>query len=559
MTSRPQSVRVPGPGHRPQAGPTDRGTGGILQLISDWGMSDKLVVLDWWEFLMRRRSFALMSAFALMVAGCSGGDSRAQDLGVANADEFIAELDADFDSSIVSQFDETVSASEGTERCFLSGTEKLNPNAFCGPLRVLGSDEGLWYAAAITQKEGADGVVLSRASVGWMESAAGLELHRPDGIEPADVTALAEPTAPRMEEQNFARLLPEGDLDAVVDWEEIEEVTLRAPATDLSVTATAELNQIPSELITPSSGDDGDPEEGTGEAWGSPSYYRPADGQRVTAWKVSLSEPTISGPATTGWRVAEAMDASARLSVTSGTQKLPVEAVVDQQGWGTAAQEEDAFTVSCPDGVPCLGTSERYVLLINADADTPAELIVSTGGEDQKVNLDEGTVSSSVSSVANSRSTLSLSTSEVWPAQTHTIMSEEELDEMEGMYANEDLALTYAGSIPAVYLMPFERTEGWAPEGRAWLIIRIEDDPQNVSSGQDLEYDWASTYTLTVGDDTLTPAAGAESRIIFDVPEDFSAGTFTYRPTGKVTLNYLESPVSFAVESGNELKIEFEE
>lgn len=505
---------------------------------------------------MRRRSIAFGSAFALLLlAGCSGGDSVAQDLGVANAEEFITELDADFDSSIVSQLDETKTASEETERCFLSGTEKLNPNVFCGPLRVLGSDEGLWYAAPITQKEGEDGVVLSRAPAEWLESSVGPDLHRPDGIEPADVTVLAEPTAPTMEEQNFARLLPEGDLDAVVEWEEMEELTVRAPATDLSVTGGAELDQIPGELVASL---ERSPEEEAAVMGELPNHYRPADGQRVTAWKVSLNEPTISGPMTSGYRVAEPLDASARLSVTSGTQKLPVEDVGDQQGWG-ASQEEGAFTINCSDGVPCSGASERYVLLISAAADNPAELIVSTGGEDQKINLDAGKLSSAVSTVADSRSTLTLNTSEVWPAQTHTITSEEELNEMEGMYANDDLTLTYAGSIPAVYLVPFERTEGWAQEGRAWLVIRIEDDPQDVTEGQDLEYDRAKTYTLVTGDETLTPAAGADSRIIFDVPDDFSAGTFTYRPTGKVNLNLLDSPVPFAVESGNELEIEFEE
>lgn len=494
-------------------------------------------------------------ALAVVLAGCSGGGGGSTPVGemeVQNAQDVIDQADAAFADSVIAGLDGTTTSGDDT-RCFFAGAEASATQIMCGPLRELGSDQGAWYSSPVTRKANRDGIVLSLASADqWSEGEAGDGLTRPDGAEPADVAALPEPAAPPFPESNIARLLPEDSLDADVAWDELAEpATVHAPSATITATASARLEQIPAALA-------GGPEEETAEGSSPAPFYAPADGQSVSVWKVELSASTISGPGAEGWSDSEGRDASARLAVTSGEQRLPVEGSA-QSGLGDGSSEGEAFRVACDDGLPCPENSGRYVLLISASADSDPELIVSTDGADQVLNLASGEIASSVSALAEQRGELTMRASTTWPKETYTILTEDEGEEQD-LDIYDDVTLAYAGQVTTVYLSPFERNAGWAEADRAWLIVPIEDDPQDLEwSADDLSYDRAKTYTLEVGKETLTPAegVGSEDTIVFDVPADFTQGTFNYLPTGTVVVD--DSPVSFTADETFTLDIAFEE
>lgn len=171
------------------------------------------------------------------------------------------------------------------------------------------------------------------------------------------------------------------------------------------------------------------------------------------------------------------------------------------------------------------------------------------------MNLQDGAVESSVSTVADERSQLEVQLSTTWPREVLTILSQDEAEELGFDYVYSDVTLTYSGQVRAAYLSPFHWEGGWAEPGRAWLTVPIDSDPQQVNRASSLTYDRRATYRLTIDGETLQPAAvGTQT---FDVAEDFTTGTFHYRPTGSVEIE--GSPVAFEAEESLTVDITFED
>ncbi|OLT40238.1 hypothetical protein BJF86_05415 [Serinicoccus sp. CNJ-927] len=326
-------------------------------------------------------------------------------------------------------------------------------------------------------------------------------------------------------------------------WEPLEGVSIHAPAATFEITGTAELDEVPASLAYDGAADED-------AAVSSSPFYVPAEGQRVTAWQLEISPSVVPGFEPVGWGGPETRDATARLSVSSGAQRLPIEPHEDTQ---------DPLGASCTAGLPCSHiTPGRYVMVTSVAKEGPQELIVSTDGEDQVLDLQSGEVTSSASLLAEQRSDLELQTSTTWPREVYTILTEAEADEQGYRWTYSDVELTYAGSVNSVLLVPYDEHLGWAQEGRAWLSVQITDDPRRLQQGSELQYDRGRTFQLMVGDESLTPV-GDEAMtdyLVFDVPSDFTAGEFRYRPTGSFVLD--DSPLEFQAENSFTLEILFE-
>lgn len=445
-----------------------------------------------------------------------------------------------FAAQVANSLPATSTTMSGGGQCFFSGDEnRPDPLSYCGPVRHLGVTTPVWHTVPLTVKADRDGrhysVVEEQGFTAIETPPSGL--HRPDDVSPAALEDLPEPDVPPFPKTNVALLLPEGSLDADASWETLEApAVLNAPAATFRVTATAILDTVPSSLA-----DSEDPVP----------YYRPADGQRITAWRLEVLDSVVPGPERNTWFGADgARDASARLSIPSGSQRLPVE----DQSLATFGSESDTFTIDCTNGVPCDTRTGRYVLFVST-SDEQDYLTVSTDGQDQTLNLGDGAIESSVSTVADERPQLETRLSTTWPREVLTILTQDEADELGYDYVYSDVTLTYAGQLNSAYLSPFHWEGGWAEPGRAWLSIPIDSDPQQVSQARNLVYDRGATYTLSVGGETLQPAGvGTQT---FDVPDDFTTGTFRYRPTGSVEAS--ESPVAFEAEEGLTVEIAFEE
>lgn len=478
---------------------------------------------------------------ALALGACSSPASSTplSELEVLEPDAVLAEAESFFQEQVVSALPETATTPEDGGKCFFSGTDPvLAPVLYCGPVRHLGADVPAWHSVPLTVKAGREEILLSvNAEDGFFEVKDPPQaLNRPDDVQAPELADLPEPDAPPFPDADFARLLTEDSLDTTASWESLDEPpVVNAPAATFRVTARAQLETLPAHLA---------------EAEEQVSHYAPAEGQTVTAWKLEVLDSVVPGPPGSGWGGRDgARDASARLSVPSGSQRIPVEGA-DSSLWGSS----DVFTVECENSVPCDTTTGRYVLLTSTP-EGGSRLIVSTDGQDQILNLDDGSIETSVSSVADERSQLVSQLSTTWPRNDVTILTEEAAEEDGLGSLGSDITLTYAGQLDAAFLSPFHWEGGWAEPGRAWLTVPIENDPQSVTGYLDMEYDRQATYTLTTGED-VTEVADVGT-FTFDVPADFTQGEFRYRPTGHAV--YMDSPFAFEADEGLSIEIAFEE
>lgn len=507
-----------------------------------------------------RRWLAAGILGGLALASCSSGPTSTEvNDEVINAESVLPEVEAAFAEQIAANLDGQTTTVDGGASCFLSTVSVEEPNGqiYCGPLRTLGNAEGAWFWAGSSAKLTREGIKMEwDASTGFMpvDGEVPSDLRGPSGQEPPPVDSLPEPQAPAYPETDFARLLPETSLDADISWEELPEpLVINTPAATFVINGSAALEQIPATLVGQEAGD-----RQPGATTSAPPIFVPAEGQTMTVWRVAIEEPVVSGPQDEGWSPPEGTrDASTRLTFPLDGQRIPVISPVEATPFNEGEPGEP-FTVSCLDGIPCEPEPARYVLLTSLpDAGTPS-LTFSTDGQDQTLDLSTGEVSSEVSSVADDRTGLVSRVSTTWPRREMTILTEEEAQEIDEYFSGE-VTYAYAGRVENAYLSPFHKTLGWADAGRAWLVVPVRSNPNEVDGayGNDRRSDIAQTYTFAVGDDELEAVDATEDNITFDVPVDLSTGEFRYQPTG--TLEVRGSPVDYRADEPLTVTITFEE
>lgn len=257
-------------------------------------------------------------------------------------------------------------------------------------------------------------------------------------------------------------------------------------------------------------------------------------------WRVRLAAPPPLAPSADPFLVGAGpdrppRDAATTLWLDTGHERLPV----------TRDGADDPLVLPC-DELPCARREPEELLLVAAtaaDADAEPALIATVDGADQRLDLGTGEVTSSVSRVAYDRPAAVPVSVPAWPPRTIAVRTEAQLEAEFGTGAGDltrgGLDVGYGGRVAEVYLAPFDRFEGWAPPGHAWLIVRVDDqlhEPTNTSWRAEL--DAAASWTVTHDAGLATPAyPPAPSDVLaFLVPDDVGSVTLGYRPTGAVVL-----------------------
>lgn len=264
----------------------------------------------------------------------------------------------------------------------------------------------------------------------------------------------------------------------------------------------------------------------------------PPDGRVALAWRIRVAAPPPLSPSADGSLFGDGdslppRDASTELWLDTGSERLPV----------TTPEGDDPTLAHC-DELPCRGPDPAERLLVAAaDADARPVLVATVDGAEQRLDLHTGEVTSTVSQVGYSRPSSVPVAAPAWPQLALPVRSEAQLEAEFGTGAGDltrgGLEVGYGGRIAEAFLAPFDRVEGWAPPGQAWLVLRVEDTfRQPTQSSWRAEIDAAASWTLTHDAGVATPAypPSPSEVVAFLIPDDVGTATLAYRPVGTVGL-----------------------
>ncbi len=501
---------------------------------------------------IRSSTFIIAVGTALAVSGCGSGAVEFQGSEVENADEVLSNLDGLFDEIVDDQVSAGTATISDESRCYLSrdGDDSIGESAYCGPARAMSAtDDEHWLEVTLTENGTTDeGLRLTVEPPAAFELTAtdADGLFRPDGEEPVAADSLDEPEAPEAPVEDYAALVSRDVPGLDAEFSELDEPhTLVTPSLTMTVEASADLDVIPDGVIlSDSSADEADDMTGRDESAESEDsgddapFYSPADGQQVRAWEVTLGPspemaPDLDEYDSLGFGGDSGRDASTALAVKAGNQRLVMHGSLSDD-----SDESDTLTVACPD-VPCMDIDQqRAILFTSAAEDTDLSLVTTVDGQDQAVSLDDGTLTSEVSKVAYDREQLTQQVSTAWPSTTFLISAED--DVKSDVYCCDDITYTFGGEVQKVFLTPFDLAQGWAPDGKAWLVVPIANRPDELVDGNaDISIDEAKSITLSTGGETLPsmPEAGDSDVTVFQVDSTFTEGTITYSPVGSAKVS----------------------
>ncbi|MCB7135202.1 hypothetical protein LGQ04_01355 [Cellulosimicrobium marinum] len=450
---------------------------------------------------------------------------------IVNADEFLTEADALFDE-VFADVDVDVARVAPGARCYLEnlGDREISDELYCGPVRLLGYDEP-WFTMSFTTNVRDDEVVLSEPVVGDYRSPTGT-LFRPDGQEPDDPASLAPPDGPRTSLKDFAALVP---LDAVrsIELNGIEKpAEIRAPAATVTVSAQVVLEHIPVPVLgalDPSTPLDA-------------SLYRPAENQTLTGWQIDIADPPDLGPSDeySAWAAREQYrDASLSLAVGVGSQRLAVVGGPADTANPLGAQDGDGVAKIPCAAVPCTPPDPaRYLLVVSSSSSEEPALVAMTDGEEEIVHLAGGEVETEHSRAAYSDLPTVRQVSVAWGTKTFETVSSEE----RGTYDRSPISYSYGGDIASVYRTPFDAVHGWAPDGRAWLVVPLQN-ASHGARGTDSSLNWSESWVAEFGDEGIhaEPATSDDDRAVFLVDSDATTFTVSFRPVGSIEYSRIDT------------------
>lgn len=343
------------------------------------------------------------------------------------------------------------------------------------------------------------------------------------------------PEGPESPVSDLALIAAADSVHLDADFNQLDEpYRLITPAAVVTVTASAELDTVPDVLVAAAgeadgSGDDGD-------------ALRPADGQAVRAWQITVGPPPeiAPPPRNTGIATGQGRDATTSLFVDVG-------GILDLVGdLSTSAEPATYVDIYCESvQCPAIGPVE-YVLLTSGPSGESAGLIAHVGETEQRLSLEDGSLDTGVSTVAYSRESLTQQVSTTWEDKTLAIRTEDQvLADQPNWCCYGDVTFTYGGGVEQVYLSPFDFALGWAPAGKAWLVVPVNSGPRPDDSVYVSTLDLTKSWTLTVGETSIPsePPGEYSNVAVFQVDDTFTEGTFAYSPVGVVDAGEMEYPI----------------
>ncbi|MEI3843137.1 MULTISPECIES: hypothetical protein [unclassified Microbacterium] len=479
--------------------------------------------------MTRRRTLqiAVLVGAVLVLSGCSVSVQH-EGSAVRNADAFLADADAAF-LDAVAGLPEDIAVRADDAKCFFedTGGGEVGDRLFCGPIRQLGYEDP-WLSMSFTAKVGRDDSVrLDDPVPGPYATPKGALLRA--GQQPSDPDAVAAPRGPQTDQKDFAVLLPWGEVPSVKISELDDPALLAAPAATVTIDAEATLPLIPDAALSVLRGDEASRENES-------SFWRPAEGQTFTAWRVRVGDPVEMGPGHRGLfgTSREDRDPSLSLAVDAEGTRL----VVASRGGGLSAKDGVA-RVECG-SLPCnRPAGGDYLLVVSAPSDGTPRLIASTDGQEESVSLDGGEVKSEHSTAAYDGRTARMQTSAVWASKAFEVVSREEA----GTYGSPQ-SITYGGDVPAVFRTPFEARRGWAPAGKVWLVVPTENITVSSSGwGMEVRRDRVASWTAQFGEEAINaePEIGASDNTVFAVGQDVTDITITFQPRGSIEYSRIGS------------------
>lgn len=497
------------------------------------------------------RSAAVAGLVLVTAAACGNTVTTQQGLKIKDSDEVLTGvLDAVRKDNSAALQDGSTTISDKTACFFVKPSpdaDTVTDEVACGPVRRLGwSDTRVWDTYGLKFQQNADGEV-SATSDELREQGRAIDPGLLEGGQPAQAKDIPEPQAPTSPVTDTAALVPPQTVDKIAFSKLKKPWRIITPAATIEVTEKAEPEVLPS-IVLPA------------DERGTAPYYRPAEGQQVKAFKIKIGPPAEQGvPESDG--EGDPVSLTTSMALTLGDGKVTIANVGTSadadstdgdgapQNWAIGCGDDDDYGDESP--FPCDRTgSSEAVLVATVPAQGTVGLHATVNGDAQTLDLTSGKLTSSVSQVEYKRSTL---TSEVGEQlRTSTKVSYTDfLDEKQTTTA------TWTWTIHKVGLSAFDPTRGWAPKGRAWLLVQTSD--YDLSGERSYNFDEDDTQpTVTVGGKSYKPNKPADDSgwfgnnvdtYAFLVPDNVTTGTFNYSPRG--TFKTGDEPIRYAAKAGS--------
>lgn len=469
----------------------------------------------------------------------------------------------------------SVTVSDSTNCFFRKANEdadNITDQVACGPIRRIGqSDDHVWDTYRLTFRSAADGK--STAAVQQVvDRGVSVDtslLLSPGDVKPGSAADVPAPQVPQTSISDRAVALPDRDISGVTFTEPAEPAELITPTARLQVLGQAEPQQVPEQLVA-----------GQDDPAGDAPYYRPATGQKLYAYRVKITDPAEQDVPLSTSTGATVPDLTTQLTIGVGDQHLPI---ADHR-----SKPLTSFKISCGatrEPYPCQPTDGTFVILMTVPDSSAVSLEATAAKHEQSVELASGHVTSTVSQVEYGREKLAAKVDEKLKVSSYEAkLSVPDADAGKTAGSEPDEAdptatdptktgesdksgesdnsvdqptppatkikiekASWSMKVDSVALSAFDPTRGWAPSGKAWLMVTTSDyakhDADNAFTDKRVSSVAVTSAGATYQPDGLTDAdfaAGADLADsgdvswVFSVPDNLTEASFDFRPTGTV-------------------------
>ncbi|QDP95517.1 hypothetical protein FOE78_06005 [Microlunatus elymi] len=458
-------------------------------------------------------------------------------------------------------------------------SDDITDQVACGPIRRIGQpDDHVWDTYRLSFQPSADGKSTARVQSATAHAVVvnTALLVSPDDTKPGAAADVPAPQVPQTSITDRAVALSDQDLSDVTFSTPAQPIKLITPTATVQVIGQAVPGRVPQQLVA-----------GQDDPAGNAPYYRPATGQKVYAYKVKISAPAEHAVPASTTAAGTVPDLTTQLSIGVGDQQLPI---ADNR-----ADPQKSFKINCGTtgaAYPCKPAADTFVILMTVPDNAAPSLAATTAKHTQSIALGTGQLTSSVSQVEYGHNSLVAKIGEKVkvpsyqakisvpdptakpPADDQSADDQSAGDQSAGDQSkggsskDEPSADSSAGAsdkqtepatktktkkaswsmrIDSVALSAFDPTRGWAPAGKAWLVVTTsgyaKHDPDDAFTDKRVSSIAVTSAGATYRPDGLTDAdfagggplaTSSEVSWVFSVPDDLTEADFTFRPTGTV-------------------------